>query len=240
MNVKIAGNFTQYLEAEMPPNEVFISEAGAMTYYEEGIDMEVIILNNGFKGLVKRLFTGEGISLVKYINKTSSTKKIVLSSNAVIYPIKIDDFSNELICAKTSFFSSTKDINISIDIDKSISNGLFSGLGLFRQKITGTGTVFLKGSGEVKKIFLNGNKIILDSSSILAFTKRLVVKSNLSNPIKNIMSGEGGSKEEISGYGTLWIQCYNDPVKSSPFSFIYKWLWIFLIFIYIILLIFLR
>jgi uncharacterized protein (AIM24 family) len=223
MNVKIAGNFTQYLEAEMPPNEIFISEAGAMTYYEEGISMEVMVLNNGIIGLVKRLFSGEGITLVKFINKTNATKKIVLSSNAVIHPIKIDDFSNELICAKTSFFSSTKDINISIDIDKSLSTGLFGGLGILRQKITGTGTVFLKGYGEVKKIELNGNKIILDSSSILAFTKNLIFNSNLSNPLKNVMAGEGGSKEEISGYGTLWIQCYNDPVKSSPFMNIYSW-----------------
>lgn len=40
------------------------------------------------------------------------------------------------------------------------------------------------------------------------------------------MAGEGGSKEEISGNGTLWIQCYNDPVKSSPTGNIYIWLWV--------------
>lgn len=234
MNVKIAGNFTQYLEAEMLPNEVFISEAGAMTYYEEGIDMEAMVLNNGVIGLIKRMFSGEGITLVKFINKTNTSKKIVLSSNAVIHPIKIDDFSNELICAKTSFFSCTKDINISIDMDKSITTGFFGGLGILRQKITGTGTVFLKGYGEVKKIELKGNKIILDSSSILAFTKNLIFYSNLSNPLKNVMAGEGGSKEEISGYGTVWIQCFNDPVKSSPISNIYNWFWIFGIIIYII------
>jgi uncharacterized protein (AIM24 family) len=234
MNVKIAGNFTQYLEAEMLPNEVFFSEAGAMTYYEEGVDMEVMVLNNGVIGLIKRMFSGEGITLVKFINKTNTSKKIVLSSNAVIHPIKIDDFSNELICAKTSFFSSTKDINISIDMDKSITTGLFGGLGILRQKITGTGTLFIKGYGEVKKIELKGNKIILDSSSIIAFTKNLIFNSNLSNPLKNVMLGEGVSKEEISGYGTVWIQCFNDPVKSSPISNIYNWFLFFGIIIYII------
>jgi uncharacterized protein (AIM24 family) len=226
MNVKIAGNFTQYLEAEMPPNEIFITEAGAMTYYQDGIKMELLLLNKGLLGLFKRLFSGEEITLVKFVNNSHTDKKLVLSSNAVICPIKIDDFSNELICAKTSFFASTKDVNISIDVDKSISRGLFGGLGILRQKITGTGTVFLKGYGEVKKLELNGNKIILDSSSILAFTKNISFNSNLSNPIKNFMSGEGGSQEEISGYGTLWIQCYNDPVKSRPFLNIYTWCWI--------------
>lgn len=234
MNVKIAGNFTQYLEAEMPPGEIFISEAGAMTYYEDGINMEVQILNNGLIGLIKRMFSGEGITLVKFVNKTISLKKLVLSSNAVIHPIKIDDYSNELICAKTSFFASTKDVTIGIDIDKNIFSGLFGGLGIIRQKIRGTGTVFLKGFGEVKKIDINGNKLILDSSAILAFTKNVTFTSNLSNPIKNIMAGEGGSKEEISGFGTLWIQCYNDPIKSSPTRNIYSWLWIFGIIIYII------
>lgn len=223
MNVKIAGNFTQYLEAEMPPNEIFITEAGAMTYYQDGIKMELLILNKGLLGIFKRLFSGEEITLVKFVNNSHTDKKLVLSSNAVICPIKIDDFSNELICAKTSFFASTKDVNILIDVDKSISRGLFGGLGILRQKITGTGTVFLKGYGEVKKLELNGNKIILDSSSILAFTKNISFNSNLSNPIKNFMSGEGGSQEEISGYGTLWIQCYNDPVKASPFLNIYTW-----------------
>lgn len=232
MNVKIAGNFTQYLEAEMPPNEVFISEAGALTYFEEGIKMEVMILNNGAIGLIKRMSSGEGLSLVKYQNTSNSNKKILFSSNAVICPIKIDDYSNELICAKTSFFSCTKHINISIDIDKSIITGIFGGLGILRQKITGTGTVFLKGYGEIKKIDLNGNKIILDSSSILAFTKNLNFNSNLSNPFKNIMAGEGGSQEEISGFGTLWIQCYNDLVKSRPFMNIYKWgIVVFIIFL---------
>jgi uncharacterized protein (AIM24 family) len=223
MNVKIAGNFTQYLEAEMPPNEIFITEAGAMTYYQEGIKMELLLLNRGLSGILKRMFSGEEITLVKFVNNDNTSRKLVLSSNAVIYPIKIDDFSNELICAKTSFFASTKDVSISVDIDKSFLTGLFGGLGFIRQKITGTGTVFLKGYGEVKKIELNGNKIILDSSAVLAFTKNLTFNSNLSNPIKNIMSGEGGSQEEISGFGTLWIQCYNDPVKSSPFLNIYTW-----------------
>lgn len=226
MNVKIAGTFTQYLEAEMPLNEIFISESGAMTYYENGINMEILLLNNGVSGLLKRLFSGEGMTLVKFVNTTNSTKKIVLSSNAVICPIKIDDFSNEIICAKTSFFASTKDIKISVDVDKSILTGLFGGLGIMRQKITGTGTVFLKGYGEVKKIELKGDKIILDSSAVLAFTKNLNFNSNLTNPIKNLMAGEGGSKEEISGNGTLWIQCYNDPVKSSPTGNIYIWLWV--------------
>ena len=234
MNVKIAGNFTQYLEAEMTPSEIFISEAGAMTYYEDGINMEVHILNNGLIGLIKRMFSGEGITLVKFVNKTNSLKKLVLSSNAVIHPIKIDDYSNEIICAKTSFFASTKDITIGVDIDKNIFSGLFGGLGIIRQKIKGKGTVFLKGYGEVKKIEVNGNKIILDSSAILAFTKSVTFTSNLSNPIKNMMAGEGGSKEEISGFGTLWIQCYNDPVKSSPTSNIYSWIWVLGIIIYII------
>jgi uncharacterized protein (AIM24 family) len=235
MNVKIAGTFTQYLEAEMPPNEIFISETGAMTYYEEGIRMEVLVLKNGFSGLIKRLFSGEGITLVKFINNSNISKKLVLSSNAVIHPIKIENYSNELICAKTSFFSCTKDIDISIDFDKSIFTGIFGGLGILRQKITGTGTVFLKGYGEIKKIELSGNKIILDSSGVLAFTKDLNFSSNISNPLKNWMAGEGGSQEEISGYGTIWIQCYNDPIKSSPFSNLYSWIIILLIIYYIFL-----
>ena len=234
MNVKIAGNFTQYLEAEMPPNETLISEAGAMTYYEDGINMEVHILENGLTGLLKRLFSGEGISLVTFVNKTNEIKKLVLSSNAVIHSIKIDDYSNELICAKTSFFASTKEISIGLDIDKNILSGLFGGLGIIRQKIKGKGTVFLKGFGEVKKIEVNGNKIILDSAAILAFTKNISFTSNLSNPIKNIMAGEGGSKEEISGFGTLWIQCYNDPVKSSPILNTTSYIYIFGIIIFII------
>jgi uncharacterized protein (AIM24 family) len=86
MNVKIAGNINQYLEAEMPPNEIIISEAGAMTYYEEGIDMEIFSLGKGVTEL-----TGEGIALVKFTNKSNTTKKLVLSSNAVILPIKIDN-----------------------------------------------------------------------------------------------------------------------------------------------------
>jgi uncharacterized protein (AIM24 family) len=113
-------------------------------------------------------------------------------------------------------------------------------LGFPRQKITGTGTVFLKGYGEIQKIEMNGNKIILDSSAILAFTKNLTFNSNLSNPLKNVMAGEGGSKEEISGYGTSWIQCYNDPIKSSPGLNIYNWLWIVGIVIFIIYSIFFK
>lgn len=216
MNVKIAGNINQYLEAEMPPHEILISEAGAMTYYEEGINMEILFLKDGFLGVIKRMFSGEGIILVKFTNNSNSSKKILLSSGTVIHPIKIDTYSDGLICAKSSFFSCTKNINLGIDVDNSISTGLIGGLGFVRQKITGTGTVFLKGKGEIKKIELSGNKIIVDSSGILAFTRNLSFSSKFSNPPKKWMSGEGASDEEISGYGTLWIQCYNDPIKSIP------------------------
>ncbi len=223
MNIKISGYFTQYLEVDIPPDGSFISEVGAMTYFEESISTELLISNNGIMGFIKRVFSGENIALVKYINASNSNKKLVLSSNGVLHPIKIGEYSNELICAKTSFFASSKDIKISVNVSNSITTSLFGGLGIFRQKITGNGTVFLKANGEIKKIDLNGDKIIIDSSSILAFTKDLNFTSNLNNPIKNWMSGEGGSSEGISGFGTIWIQCYNDPVKSKPLLNLYTW-----------------
>lgn len=233
MNVKISGHYAQYLEIDMPPNEIFISEAGAMTYHEDGIQMELLVLQNGFSGLLKRLLTGEGVTLVKFINKSSTNKKLVLSSNAGVCPVKIDGYSNELICRKSSFFSCTKHIDITVDIDGSITSGIFGGLGFIRQRITGTGTAFLRAHGQIKKIELTGNKLILDSSAVLAFTNGLTFSSNILNPIKHWFAGEGGSQEQISGHGTIWIQCYNNPIKSSPFSNLYSWL-ITLFFIYII------
>ncbi|MDR2621989.1 MAG: AIM24 family protein [Dysgonamonadaceae bacterium] len=211
MNVKIVENIFQYIEIELAPTEEFITECGAMSYYDYGLSRNVLV-----GGIFKRIITREEVTVIKYKNETSSNKKLLLSSNAFVVPIKIDAVQNEIICAKSAFFCSTKDIQMGMRIDNNVKTGLFGGMGFFRQKIIGQGTIFLKSLGPVKKIELTGNKIIVDSSAILAFSNTINYSNKMSNFFANVFSGEGGSQEELSGSGTVWLQCYNEPLKSSP------------------------
>ena len=71
----------------MPPHEIFIAESGAMTLYEDGISPGVKVLNNGFKGLFKRLITKESISVVHFENQTYQTFWIDLGSTISILNI---------------------------------------------------------------------------------------------------------------------------------------------------------
>ncbi len=211
MNIKIAGNSSQYLEVEMPPSEYFIAKSGSLTYYEDGISVDVKILRNGFRGLIYGIFSTNFNSFVHYTNKNNIQKKLVLSSNSNLIPIRLTDFPNQILCSNSSFFASTKNINVTYRPEKR----LFSN-NKTNYKISGIGTVFLTGRGEIKQIKLNGNKLIVESAAILAFEENLILNC-VSDPSRKWYLGGYYTIEEVSGFGTIWIQSFNELSNSNPF-----------------------
>jgi len=83
--------------------------------------------------------SGAGGSGSAYVSLTPNfpTKKII--------PVDLSspDVDGKLICQQQAFMASHGDVNINMDVDCNMTRCCCGGMGLVRQKIKGTGTVFL-------------------------------------------------------------------------------------------------
>jgi uncharacterized protein (TIGR00266 family) len=85
---------------------------------------------------------------------------------------------------------------------------MISGEGLFLQKISGTGIVFLNSFGAVfEKILAPGEVYIVDTNHIVAFeeTIQYKVKKAAKGIFSTLASGEG-LVCEYTGPGKMWVQ----------------------------------
>ncbi len=67
INYKLIGDDLQLVEIELDPGEGIRAETGAMTYLEEGIEMQTSTGGGLFKGL-KRMMTGESFFITTFLN----------------------------------------------------------------------------------------------------------------------------------------------------------------------------
>lgn len=221
---EIKGNDIQLVEITLDPNETVVAEAGAMNYLDAGIKFETKMgdgSNTGtnFFGKIfkagKRAITGESIFLTHFTNNTEEIKKV---SFAAAYPGKIIELDmdkipdNRVICQKGSFLCAAKGTSVDMHINKKVGSGLFGGEGFIMQKIEGDGKAFLHAGGHIEKKELNGEKILVDTGCVVAFTGDINMSIERAGNLKSmIFGGEGLLLASLEGTGTIWIQ-------SLPFS----------------------
>jgi len=88
---------------------------------------------------------------------------------------------------------------------------MISGEGLFLQKISGSGMVFLNSYGQIlEKTLQSGEKYIVDTGHIVAF--EATVQYQIKKAAKTLLSSIGtaeGLACEYTGPGKIWIQTRN-------------------------------
>ena len=67
IDYQIFGDDMQLVEVELDPGEAVRAEAGAMTYMEDGIEMQTSTGGGLFKGLT-RMVTGESFFITSFVN----------------------------------------------------------------------------------------------------------------------------------------------------------------------------
>ncbi|MBT7959913.1 MAG: TIGR00266 family protein [Akkermansiaceae bacterium] len=223
IDYQIIGDSIQMVEVELDPRETVIAEAGSMNYMEDGISFEAKLgdgsePDSGFMGKLvsmgKRKITGESLFMTHFTNNGSGKKHIAFAAPypGSIIPFDLSDFDGQLLCQKDAFLCAAMGTKIGIAFNKNIGAGLFGGEGFILQKLMGDGMAFIHAGGTIIKKELKGEKLLVDTGCLVAFTNGINYNIERAGNLKSMLfGGEGLFLATLEGTGTVWLQ-------SMPFS----------------------
>ena len=224
IDYEVKGNEMQFVEIELDPDEAAVSEAGAMMFMDEGVEMETVFgdgspSSGGFLdklvGAGKRLVTGESLFMTVFLNKGSKKAKVAFGAPypGKIIPVNLRELGGELIAQKDSFLAAAKGVSIGIAFQKKIGVGLFGGEGFIMQKLTGDGWAFVHAGGTLyERELVVGESLRVDTGCIVAFQPSVEYEIKYVGKIKTaLFGGEGLFYATLRGPGKVWLQ-------SLPFS----------------------
>ncbi|HOY68076.1 MAG TPA: TIGR00266 family protein [Candidatus Ozemobacteraceae bacterium] len=227
IDYNIFGDDLQFVEIELDPGESVVSEAGAMMYMDQAIQMETIFGDGSAKSDTggwfgklasagKRLLTGESLFMTVFAHKGASGKAKV--AFAAPYPGKVvvvdlKDVGGTLLVQKESFLCGAKGVAVGIGLQKKFGVGLFGGEGFIMQKLEGDGLVFCHAGGTIISRDLQpGEKLKIDTGCIVGYQPSVNFDVEMVGGIKSaLFGGEGLFLATLTGPGRIWLQ-------SLPFS----------------------
>ncbi|THB62956.1 MAG: TIGR00266 family protein [Gammaproteobacteria bacterium] len=223
VDYEIFGDDMQLVEVELDPGETVIAEAGAMNYMDEGITFEAKMgdgseADQGFMSKLfsagKRALTGESIFMTHFTNTGHGKKRVAFAAPypGTIQALDMATIGNRIICQKDAFLAAALGTKVSITFNKKIGTGLFGGEGFILQLIEGDGMAFIHTSGTLVRKELRGEKLLVDTGCLAAFTDGIDYSIERAGNLKSmVFGGEGLFLATLQGTGTVWLQ-------SLPFS----------------------
>lgn len=224
VNLRIQG----IIDVTLKPKEVFFAERGAMSFCEGGINYEPV--ETSFLKSFKRMLGGESFfSIVRFENTSSSLQNLKLRydvqqnawfhHNTTSTDIIFLDFKKmygELILQSGAFFAATEGVGIDSNLDDNWGRSVFGFGSVFKQRIYGTGTVFIKKNRwlQLNEIIIESGKIItIDPKEVYGYTRSSLLKNNKFS-FKNFIVGEGFSSYKFKGPGVVFTY-KNKPAFSE-------------------------
>lgn len=207
MDAKIVGESLPLVNCKLAKGESVITEAGGMSWMDDGIKMTTSTNGGIMKGLGRAL-AGESLFMNIYTAEKDDAE-IAFSSS---FPGKILEFDlaqgETIIAQKKAFLCAESSVDIAMHFRKKLGAGFFGGEGFIMQKITGPGKVFLEIDGElVKKELQAGEKLKVDNGYVAAMTQGVDLDIETVPGLKNIVfGGEGLFLTTVKGPGTVWLQ----------------------------------
>jgi uncharacterized protein (AIM24 family) len=162
----------------------------------------------GISGATRRALSGEGLTLI-YFDANEDDQEVILSANQ---PGKIIGWNLEdgaVVTTRGSFvaaFGST--IDIDVVVAKRPGAALFGGAGLFLQKVSGKGTVFIHGAGDFIEHYLEkGDSILVSTGNLAAFSDEVDYDIQGVAGLRRIFfGGEGFFMTRLKGPGRVLLQ----------------------------------
>jgi uncharacterized protein (TIGR00266 family) len=223
VDYEIFGDDMQVVEVELDPGETVIAEAGAMNWMEQGISFEAKMGDGSEadKGLMGKLFgagkralTGESLFITHFTNQAHDKKRVAFSAPypGKIIPVDMAAVDGQLICQKDAFLCAALGTKISITFNQKLGAGFFGGEGFILQRLEGDGMAFVHAGGTIVKKELNGERLMVDTGCIVAFSQGIQYDIQRAGGLKSMFfGGEGLFLATLEGHGSVYLQ-------SLPFS----------------------
>ena len=192
-----------YINVDLNPGETVVAESDAMSSMDADLDMDAKFNGGFFSGILKKFFGGESLFVNHFTNKTSDVRRVTLVQ-ATPGNMREVQLGGETICLQPgAYVASTPELKL-----KARWAGFkswFSGEGLFKLTVSGTGTLWYGAYGELLEKQVNGEYIV-DTAHLVAYEPHMKLKIQLAGGLfSSLFSGEG-FVTRIEGQGKITIQ----------------------------------
>ena len=220
MQYNVEGGNLPVLKISLEAGEQIQCEAGAMSWMDEGIEMQTSA--GGLGKMLGRMFTNESAFMNTYIANQSGEIAFSAKFPGSIRAVEITP-GNGLIIQKGSYLASAGDLTNEVYLQKRLSTGFFGGEGFLMRRFTGTGIVFLEIDGSAHEYELPAGACkIIDTGYLAAMTESCSMEIRSVKGIKNMLfGGEGFFNTAVKGPGRIIIQSM--PISSTAME-LYKFL----------------
>ena len=212
MQYEIKGNPFPVVVCNLAAGESVKCQRGAMCWMTPNMQMET---KTGDIGKVfGKLLTGEAITENKYTSQ-GGPGLIAFGSGVPGNILAVDVSGGKTIIAqKRSFLASEMGVNVETHVQHKPAGGLLGGEGLFMQKFSGQGYVFLEVDGSTVEYTLQpGQVLVVDTGSLAAMEGTVSLDVQKVKGIGNMIGGgEGFFNTVLTGPGKVWLQTM--PVSS--------------------------
>lgn len=211
MKYNVVGETVPAVEIELNRGEAMVSQSGGMTWQTEGIDMTTNTNGGLMKGL-GRMLAGESIFMNRYTaNRDGAIVAFASTVPGTIMPLNMSDLPNGITIQKGAFLCSEPSVELSIELTKKFTSGLFGGEGFILQRAQGTGTIFLEIDGDaIIKELEPGEVLKVDTGNVVAFEKSVSYTIETVKGLSNIfLGGEGLFLTKLVGPGKVILQTQN-------------------------------
>lgn len=209
IDYKIFGEDLQLVEIELDPGEGVRAEAGAMTYMENGVEMQTGTGGGIMRGL-KRMITGESFFITSFINQGNQKSRVAFAAPypGRVIPLDMTALGGTFICQKDSFLCAAAGIEIEIAFTRRLGAGLFGGEGFILERLEGDGLAFVHAGGTIiEKDLASGEILRVDTGCIVAFAPTVEYDIQMMSGFKNVLfGGEGLFLATLKGPGKVYLQ----------------------------------
>lgn len=205
MYYEIKGDSLPVLLVRLEAGERITCEAGAMTWMDEGIDMQTS--GGGLGKMFGRLLTNENAFLNHYTARVPGEIAFAAKFPGAIRAVEVTP-GNPVTIQKGAYLCHMGNIESQVSVQQRLGGGLFGGEGFLMRKYSGNGIVFLEVDGyAVDYVLEAGQRKIVNTGNVVALQGNMQLDIVQVKGVKNILlGGEGLFNTVVTGPGTLTVQ----------------------------------
>ena len=215
MRYEIKGDNLPVLICQLDPGESMLCESGAMSWMDEGIEMET--QGGGIGKMFGRMFTNEKLFQNRYVAKQAGEIAFASSFPGSILPVRITP-DKPIVVQKSAFLASSGNVELSVHFQKKIGSGLFGGEGFLLQRLSGDGIAFLEIDGSSIEYNLSaGERKVLSTGYLAMMDATCGIDVQTVKGVKNVLfGGEGLFNTVVTGPGHVVLQTM--PIMKTAAS----------------------
>ena len=217
MNYEVKGGNLPVLLVRLEAGETIQCEAGAMSWMDEGIEMQT--QGGGIGKMFGRMLTNESAFVNHYTARIPGEIAFASKFPGSIRAVRVTP-AEPIIIQKGAYLCSMGKIDSEVYVQKRLGGGLFGGEGFLMRRYFGDGIVFLEVDGSAIDYELQaGQRKIVDTGYVVAMQgNNMSLDIVQVKGVKNaLLGGEGLFNTVITGPGKLMVQTM--PASQTAMMF---------------------